>query len=103
MRNEIICLFLIENLYCRPKDNIIMETTMEESVPIVAEIRNVETENNPSPKFLSREEPGKEDVSKEKIFVRPRFVKVKAFFESTMTCYLFLFVKTTSLQHFRRS
>lgn len=73
-----ICIFLF---FERPKEEANVETIFEESVPIAAEIRNVvEAINNEHQKAeVPKEEPKKEEDSKEKIFVRPRFVKVLLF------------------------
>ena len=65
----------------RHKDEVSVKTVFEEIVPVVEEIRNVvEIEDNDHPKAeeakFSKDEPKKEEDSKEKIFVRPRFVKV---------------------------
>ena len=74
-----ICL---KDIFSRHKDEASVITIFEESVPVLEEIRNVvEIEDNDHPKAegskVSKDEPKKEEDPKEKIFVRPRFVKVR--------------------------
>ena len=59
----------------RPKDEAI---NFEDSIPIAAEIRNVvEIVDSGHPNAeVSKEESKKEEDSQDKIFVRPRLVKV---------------------------
>jgi len=69
-----ILIGLLLNICVRPKDEAI---NFEDSIPIAAEIRNVvEIVDSGHPNAeVSKEESKKEEDSKEKIFVRPRFVK----------------------------
>lgn len=76
-----MCNILLKDLFSRHKDEASVITIFEESVPVIEEIRNVvEIEENDHPKAegskVSKDETKKEEDSKEKIFVRPRFVKV---------------------------